>query len=224
MALKSSIRIGAKVSPSWSAMAGRCRPMTRDNQMLFFLGKGYRVIAHDRRGHGRSTQVADGHDLDHYADDLAAVTAHLYFIRTPFMSAIRPVAARLCAILVRHGESRGSRAAIISAVPPLMVKTAANPKVCRTSLRRPPGAQPRRQSRGVLLRSARGSVRSAVQRPAPKSSRRISGIGGAKASPAALRRTTTVSSPFHRPTSLTISRKSKCLFLRDAQPGRSNRP
>src|SRR5438132_14009142 len=45
--------------------------------MLFFLSKGYRVIAHDRRGHGRSTQVADGHDIDHYADDLKAVTDHL---------------------------------------------------------------------------------------------------------------------------------------------------
>jgi non-heme chloroperoxidase len=48
-----------------------------DAQMLFFLSQGYRVIAHDRRGHGRSTQVADGHDMDHYADDLAAVTTHL---------------------------------------------------------------------------------------------------------------------------------------------------
>ena len=48
-----------------------------DSQMLFFLGHGYRVIAHDRRGHGRSNQVWDGHDMDHYADDLAAVTAHL---------------------------------------------------------------------------------------------------------------------------------------------------
>ena len=48
-----------------------------DAQMLFFLGKGYRVIAHDRRGHGRSTQTGDGHDMDHYADDLAALTAHL---------------------------------------------------------------------------------------------------------------------------------------------------
>src|SRR5256885_8748231 len=48
-----------------------------DAQMLFFLKQGYRVIAHDRRGHGRSTQTADGHDMDHYADDLAAVTAHL---------------------------------------------------------------------------------------------------------------------------------------------------
>ena len=48
-----------------------------DTQMLFFLQHGYRVVAHDRRGHGRSTQTGDGHDMDHYADDLAAVTAHL---------------------------------------------------------------------------------------------------------------------------------------------------
>src|ERR1700692_1476499 len=48
-----------------------------DAQMLFFLNRGFRVIAHDRRGHGRSTQVADGHDMNHYADDLAALTAHL---------------------------------------------------------------------------------------------------------------------------------------------------
>ena len=48
-----------------------------DAQMLFFLNHGFRVIAHDRRGHGRSAQVADGHDMDHYADDLAAVTAQI---------------------------------------------------------------------------------------------------------------------------------------------------
>ena len=48
-----------------------------DNQMLFFLSRGYRVVAHDRRGHGRSSQTGDGHDMDHYADDLAALTAHL---------------------------------------------------------------------------------------------------------------------------------------------------
>ena len=48
-----------------------------DNQMLFFLQQGYRVVAHDRRGHGRSTQTGDGHDMDHYADDLAAVVEHL---------------------------------------------------------------------------------------------------------------------------------------------------
>ena len=66
-----------------------------DAQMLFFLNNGYRVIAHDRRGHGRSTQTGDGHDMDHYADDLAALTAHLD-LRTPFTSAIPPAAARWC--------------------------------------------------------------------------------------------------------------------------------
>ena len=60
-----------------------------DTQMLFFLGHGYRVIAHDRRGHGRSSQVGDGHDMDHYADDLAALTAHLDL-------AILPAAAKWC--------------------------------------------------------------------------------------------------------------------------------
>jgi non-heme chloroperoxidase len=60
-----------------------------DAQMLFFLKHGYRVIAHDRRGHGRSTQVSNGHDMDHYADDLAALTAHL-----DLKMAIPPAAAR----------------------------------------------------------------------------------------------------------------------------------
>ena len=64
-----------------------------DTQMMFFLLHGYRVIAHDRRGHGRSTQTGDGHDMDHYADDLAAVTA-ISISTTPFTSATRPAAAR----------------------------------------------------------------------------------------------------------------------------------
>ena len=98
-----------------------------DNQMLFFLGKGYRVIAHDRRGHGRSTQVADGHDLDHYADDLAAVTAHLD-LKDAIHVGHSTGGGEVVRYLARHGESRVSRAAIISAVPPLMVKTAVNPK------------------------------------------------------------------------------------------------
>jgi non-heme chloroperoxidase len=97
-----------------------------DAQMLFFLGKGYRVIAHDRRGHGRSMQVGDGHDMDHYADDLAAVTAHL-----DLTSAIHvghsTGGGEVVRYLARHGESRVAKAAIISAVPPLMVKTPANP-------------------------------------------------------------------------------------------------
>jgi len=97
-----------------------------DAQMMFFLNRGFRVIAHDRRGHGRSTQTADGHDMDHYADDLAAVTAHL-----DLKNAIHVVhstgGGEVVRYLARHGESRVAKAAIISAVPPLMVKTATNP-------------------------------------------------------------------------------------------------
>ncbi|CAN5824923.1 alpha/beta hydrolase [soil metagenome] len=97
-----------------------------DTQMLFFLAKGYRVIAHDRRGHGRSTQVADGHDMDHYADDLAAVTAHLD-LKDAIHVGHSTGGGEVIHYIARHGESRVSRAAIISAVPPLMLKTAANP-------------------------------------------------------------------------------------------------
>src|ERR1700677_437405 len=97
-----------------------------DNQMLFFLSKGYRVIAHDRRGHGRSTQVAGGHDMDHYADDLAAVTAHLG-LKNAVRVGHSTGGGEVVHCLARHGEGRVAKAAIISAVPPLMVKTASNP-------------------------------------------------------------------------------------------------
>jgi non-heme chloroperoxidase len=81
-----------------------------DTQMLFFLRHGFRVIAHDRRGHGRSTQTSDGHDMDHYADDLAALTGGGEVVR----------------YIARHGESRVAKAILISAVPPLMVQTDVN--------------------------------------------------------------------------------------------------
>jgi non-heme chloroperoxidase len=97
-----------------------------DNQMLFFLAHGYRVIAHDRRGHGRSTQTADGHDMDHYADDLAALTAHLD-LKHAIHIGHSTGGGEVTHYLARHGESRVSKAALISAVPPLMVKTPANP-------------------------------------------------------------------------------------------------
>ena len=98
-----------------------------DTQMLFFLSHGYRVIAHDRRGHGRSTQVSDnGHDLDHYADDLAAVTAHLD-LKNAIHVGHSTGGGEVVRYLARHGESRVAKAALISAVPPLMVKTPANP-------------------------------------------------------------------------------------------------
>jgi non-heme chloroperoxidase len=97
-----------------------------DAQMLFFLNHGYRVIAHDRRGHGRSSQVGDGHDMDHYADDLAAVTTHLD-LEEAIHVGHSTGGGEVVHYLARHGEGRVTKAAIISAVPPLMVKTPANP-------------------------------------------------------------------------------------------------
>ena len=97
-----------------------------DAQMLFFLGKGYRVIAHDRRGHGRSSQVGDGHDMDHYADDLAAVTRRLE-LQNAIHVGHSTGGGEVVRYLARHGENHVAKAAIISAVPPLMVRTEANP-------------------------------------------------------------------------------------------------
>jgi non-heme chloroperoxidase len=97
-----------------------------DTQMLFFLKHGYRVIAHDRRGHGRSSQVSDGHDLDHYADDLAALTAHLD-LKNAIHIGHSTGGGEVTRYLGRHGESRVAAAVLISAVPPIMVKTPANP-------------------------------------------------------------------------------------------------
>ena len=99
-----------------------------DTQMLFFLSHGYRVIAHDRRGHGRSTQVGDGHDMEHYAADAAAVFEHLDLRHAVHIghSTGGGEAARYVA---QYGQPKGRVAALvlIGAVPPLMLKTRANP-------------------------------------------------------------------------------------------------
>jgi len=97
-----------------------------DAQMMFFLNKGFRVIAHDRRGHGRSSQVATGHDMDHYAADLAALTEHLN-LKDAIHVGHSTGGGEVTAYIGRHGESRVAKAVLISAVPPLMVKTDANP-------------------------------------------------------------------------------------------------
>ncbi|WP_426419652.1 alpha/beta fold hydrolase [Bradyrhizobium genosp. A] len=98
-----------------------------DAQMLFFLSKGFRVIAHDRRGHGRSAQVADGHDMDHYADDLAALTTHLD-LKNAIHVGHSTGGGEVVHYLARHGESRASKAVLIAAVPPIMVRTPSNPE------------------------------------------------------------------------------------------------
>jgi non-heme chloroperoxidase len=80
-----------------------------DTQMLFFLEQGYRVIAHDRRGHGRSAQVGDGHDMDHYADDLAAVTAHLD-LKDAIHVGHSTGGGEVVHYIARHGARREGRA------------------------------------------------------------------------------------------------------------------
>ena len=97
-----------------------------DAQMMFFVNRGYRVVAHDRRGHGRSSQVNDGHDMDHYADDLAAVVAHLDLNNAVHVGHSTG-GGEVVRYIARHGRGHVAKAAIIGAVPPLMVKTPANP-------------------------------------------------------------------------------------------------
>ena len=99
-----------------------------DTQMLYFLHKGYRVIAHDRRGHGRSAQVSDGHDLDHYAADVAAVVEHLD-LRNAVHIGHSTGGGEAAHYVAQHGQrqERVAKLVLIGAVPPIMVKTPANP-------------------------------------------------------------------------------------------------
>jgi non-heme chloroperoxidase len=97
-----------------------------DAQMLYFLHKGYRVIAHDRRGHGRSTQVGDGHDMDHYAADIAAVVDHLG-LKDAIHIGHSTGGGEAAHYAATHGKGRVAKLVLIGAVPPIMVKTPANP-------------------------------------------------------------------------------------------------
>jgi non-heme chloroperoxidase len=99
-----------------------------DTQMLYFVGHGYRVIAHDRRGHGRSSQSSDGHDMDHYAADVAAVVEHLD-LRHAVHIGHSTGGGEATHYVARHGQSQGrvAKLVLIGAVPPMMVKTPANP-------------------------------------------------------------------------------------------------
>jgi non-heme chloroperoxidase len=97
-----------------------------DGQMLFFGQRGYRVIAHDRRGHGRSTQTWDGNDMDTYADDLAVLTEKLD-LKNAIHVGHSTGGGEVARYIGRHGSKRVAMAVLISAVPPLMVKTDKNP-------------------------------------------------------------------------------------------------
>ena len=98
-----------------------------DNQMLFFMAQGYRVIAHDRRGHGRSTQTDTGNDMDTYAADAAVVANHLD-LRDAVHIGHSTGGGEVARYVARHGAGRVAKAVLISSVPPLMVKTDANPE------------------------------------------------------------------------------------------------
>jgi non-heme chloroperoxidase len=99
-----------------------------DTQMLFFLSKGFRVVAHDRRGHGRSAQVSEGHDMDHYAADAAAVMEHLN-LRNAVHIGHSTGGGEVAAYGARYGIPKGrvAKAVLVSAVPPIMLKTARYP-------------------------------------------------------------------------------------------------
>ena len=117
--------------------------------MMFFLSKGFRVIAHDRRGHGRSSQSANGHEMDTYAADVAALAAQLD-LRNAIHIGHSTGGGEVARYVARYGGGRVAKAVLIGAVPPVMVKSAKNPGgAADRSLRRlPRGA--RRQSRAVL--------------------------------------------------------------------------
>ncbi|WP_025131296.1 alpha/beta fold hydrolase [Pseudomonas sp. PH1b] len=104
-------------------------PLSADSweaQMLFLADHGYRVIAHDRRGHGRSSQPWDGNDMDTYADDLAQLIEHLD-LQQAVLLGFSTGGGEVARYIGRHGTARLAKAGLISAVPPLMLKTAANP-------------------------------------------------------------------------------------------------
>ncbi len=97
-----------------------------DNQMMFFLEKGYRVIAHDRRGHGRSTQTATGNEMDTYAADLAELVRALD-LRDAVHIGHSTGGGEVARYVARHGKGRVAKAVLISSVPPIMVKSEKNP-------------------------------------------------------------------------------------------------
>jgi non-heme chloroperoxidase len=100
-----------------------------DAQMLYFVGKGFRVVASDRRGHGRSSQTGVGHDMDHYASDVSAVVEHLD-LRNAIHIGHSTGGGQVARYVAKYGEPQGrvAKAVLVAAVPPLMLKTESNPE------------------------------------------------------------------------------------------------
>ena len=99
-----------------------------DTQMLFFLDNGFRVVAHDRRGHGRSSQIGTGHDMDHYAADAAAVVEHLDLTNIVHIGHSTG-GGEVARYVAKYGQPQGrvAKMVLVSSVPPIMVKTDSNP-------------------------------------------------------------------------------------------------
>lgn len=176
-----------------------------DAQMLFFVNKGFRVVAHDRRGHGRSSQVWEGHDMDHYADDVAAVVKHLG-VQGAMHVGHSTGGGEVVRYIVRHGEDKVSKAVLISAVPPLMVKTDANPQGTPKSVFDDFQAQ-LAANRAQFYYDVPAGPFYGYNRPGAKPSEAIIWNWWRQGMMGAPRRTMTASSPSRRPISPKISRR-----------------
>ena len=148
--------------------------------MLFFLHRAIAWSAIDRRGHGRSSQVADGHDMDHYAADAAAVVEHLD-LRNAVHIGHSTGGGEVTRYVARHGKGRVAKAVLMSAVPPLMVKTPSNPGGSADRGVRRVAQELRRQSRPVLSRPRRPARSTDSTGRARNRWRASSRIGGARA-------------------------------------------
>ena len=139
-----------------------------DAQMLYFVQKGYRVVAHDRRGHGRSSQVSEGHDMDHYAADVAAVVEQLD-LRDAIHVGHSTGGGEATRYVARHGKGRVAKLVLIGAVPPIMVKTPANPSGLPVEVFDGSGSSFRRQC--AVLRDFPAGPFYGCNRPAPPNPR-----------------------------------------------------
>jgi len=128
-----------------------------DGQMLFFLHHGYRVIAHDRRGHSRSSQTGAGNDMDTYADDVAQLAAAVD-LRNAIHIGHSTGSGEVARYVACHGKDRVAKAVLVSAVPPIMVKSDKNPVGFQSRFRRLPRAG-RRQQSAVLSGSSAALLR-----------------------------------------------------------------